>query len=420
MPENGEILEINQRSVRRLPDRPQNTLRDGDRKRQVFLVGSKGIPACYGGFETFVEKLTEYRITDKICYHVARLAGDRLRYLYNGAECFDVKTPQIGPARAIWYDVAALRASIRWCRRNPGAEQPIFYVLACRIGPFIGLLHREIESLGGVLYVNPDGHEWKRGKWSLPVRWYWKWSERLMVKHADRIICDSIHIQKYIQEEYRAEPARTCFIAYGAEMERPLPEGTTETYTRWLMENGVSPDGYYLAVSRFVPENNFETMLREFLKSDSKRMLILIATENRRFYRLLEKKLGFSSDRRIKFVKPVYDQGLLRLIRENAYGYLHGHEVGGTNPSLLEALGSTKLNLLLDVGFNREVAEESALYWTKEPGSLAALLQKADGLSNHQRETLGAAAKARIAAAYRWEQIVSQYELLFLEGRCSE
>ena len=102
----------------------------------------------------------------------------------------------------------------------------------------------------------------------------------------------------------------------------------------------------------------------------------------------------------------MYDQELLKKIREEAYGYFHGHEVGGTNPSLLEALGSTKLNLLLKVGFNEEVAEDSALYWTKGPGNLAALIDKCEGID---REELGRKAKERIRTAYSWEYISGRY-----------
>lgn len=101
-------------------------------------------------------------------------------------------------------------------------------------------------------------------------------------------------------------------------------------------------------------------------------------------------------------------------IRENAYGYFHGHEVGGTNPSLLEALGSTDLNLLLGVGFNREVAEDAALYWSKEDGNLAALIESADVMSKEEINALGEKAKARIATAYSWEFICRKYENLFL------
>lgn len=411
-----EYIEINQKRVPRLPDRPRDTLPGGaGGRRQVFIIGSKGIPARYGGFETFVEHLTAYQQSDQICYHVARIASDTLRYMYNGAECFDVKTPPIGPARAVWYDAAALCAALRWCRDNPGAQQPVFYVLACRIGPFIGALKRRIKGLGGVLYVNPDGHEWKRSKWSRPVRWYWRWSERQMVKHADLVVCDSVCIQRCICRDHRLPPEKTVFIAYGAEQKASGPEDGG--YDRWLRDHGVAAGGYYLAVSRFVPENNFETMIREFMHSCVKRDFVIVTTKDARFFRRLEKKLHFSADKRIKFVGTVYEAELLRAIRENAYANLHGHEVGGTNPSLLEALESTRVNLLLDVEFNREVAGQAALYWTKERGSLAALLEKAEGLSRSERDSLGARAKRRIAERYRWEDIVRRCETLFLTNQ---
>ena len=123
----------------------------------------------------------------------------------------------------------------------------------------------------------------------------------------------------------------------------------------------------------------------------------------------LDSKLHFSKDQRIKFVGTVYDKELLKKIRENAYAYFHGHEVGGTNPSLLEALGATKLNLLLGVGFNREVAEDAALYWTKEDGNLATLIDKADALSKEKIELMGQKAKNRIKDAYSWEYICQRY-----------
>lgn len=172
---------------------------------------------------------------------------------------------------------------------------------------------------------------------------------------------------------------------------------------------------YYLVVGRFVPENNYETMIREFMKGKSKRDFAIITNVNQNFLDELESKLHFRNDKRIKFVGTVYDQELLMKIRENAYGYFHGHEVGGTNPSLLEALGSTDLNLLLGVGFNREVAEDAALYWTKEDGNLAALIDKADELNADEIAEYGGKAKKRIQDAYSWQFICDRYAEAFLE-----
>ena len=132
-----------------------------------------------------------------------------------------------------------------------------------------------------------------------------------------------------------------------------------------------------------------------------------------KFLEELKEKTHFDQDSRIKFVGTVYDKELLMKIRENAYGYFHGHEVGGTNPSLLEALGSTDLNLLLDVGFNREVAEDSALYWTKQSGNLASLIDWADGMNADEISELGKKASLRIVEAYSWQHIADEYESRF-------
>ena len=149
-----------------------------------------------------------------------------------------------------------------------------------------------------------------------------------------------------------------------------------EKLVNWYKEKGLTKKEYYLVVGRFVPENSFEVMIREFMKSKSKKDFAIITNVNDKFLNELEEKLHFKSDKRIKFVGTVYDQELLKKIRENAYAYFHGHTVGGTNPSLIEALGSTDLNLLVDVGFNKEVAEDCALYWSRKPWSLAKLIDK--------------------------------------------
>lgn len=123
--------------------------------------------------------------------------------------------------------------------------------------------------------------------------------------------------------------------------------------------------------------------------------------------------MHFKSDKRIKFVGTVYEQELLKKIRENAYAYFHGHTVGGTNPSLIEALGSTDLNLLVDVGFNKEVAEDCALYWSRNPGNLAKLIDKTDQMDIYKIAEMGRRAKKRVAEEYTWDKICRQYIDIF-------
>lgn len=382
--------------------------------QHIFIVGSKGIPGAYGGYETFVDKLTEYHQNrDDLKYHVACKDTKRSEEEYHNARCFHVKVPNIGAAQAIYYDVAALKQCCRYIEENR-IEKPIVYILACRIGPFAARFRRRIHKLGGQVFVNPDGHEWLRAKWPAPVRKYWKLSEGMMVKHADLLICDSKNIEAYIQSTYAKYNPKTTYIAYGAETRRSMLANDDPKLVGWYAEKGLSPKKYYLVVGRFVPENNYETMIREFMKSKTEKDFALITNVSGKFLEELKQKTGFQNDPRIKFVGTVYDQELLMKIRENAYGYFHGHEVGGTNPSLLEALGSTDLNLLLDVGFNRECGEDGALYWSKEEGNLAALIDSADKMTPEQIAEMGEKSKQRIVEHYSWEYICNRYLEVFL------
>lgn len=404
--------------------------------QNVYLVGAKSLGA-YGGYETFIDKLTEYHQNDeRIKYHVAckangdgcmdetKLDGVRrisdTEFVYHNAHCFKIHVPNIGSAQAIYYDVMALRACCRHIREHK-VRHPIVYIMACRIGPFMKYYYNKIHRLGGKVYLNPDGHEWKRTKWTAPVRKYWKISEQMMVKYSDLVICDSVTIEKYIHKCYdtkgiKGKNPRTTFIAYGAETRKSKLADNDEKLLSWYREKKLAVKGYYLAVGRFVPENNYEIMIREFMKSHSKRDFAIITNVNDSFLKKLEEKLNFKRDSRIKFVGTVYDQELLMKIRENAYGYFHGHEVGGTNPSLLEALGSTELNLLLDVGFNKEVAEDAAVYWNKKEGNLAGLIDKADQEKEEIIVKYGERAKKRIADAYSWEYICSRYADVFINS----
>lgn len=274
--------------------------------------------------------------------------------------------------------------------------------------PFSNLFVKKV-----VQDLTSGGLEWKRSKWSAPAKAFLRYCEKCLVENSDLAICDSVNIEKYIKDTYGSRVKDTTFIAYGAYTDRSQCD--EEKLNEWYTQFDVNRGDYYLIVGRFVPENNYETMITEFMRSKTEKDLVIITNvEHNKFYEQLREKTGFEKDKRIKFVGTVYDQDLLKKIREEAYGYLHGHEVGGTNPSLLEALASTRLNLLLGVGFNKEVGEDSALYWSKEPGNLAALLEKADALNAETIEQLDEKSTARVQDAYSWEKIIKAYEQTFL------
>mgnify|MGYP000361553127 FL=1 len=158
-----------------------------------------------------------------------------------------------------------------------------------------------------------------RAKWSAPVRKYWKESEKMMVKWSDLAICDSINIEKYIHEQYDGKGIshrnpKTTYIAYGADLTPSILSDTDAKLVDWYKEKGLTKKNYYLVVGRFVPENSFEIMIREFMKSNSKRDFAIITNVNDKFLNELESRLHFSKDKRIKFVGTVYDQELLKKI----------------------------------------------------------------------------------------------------------
>lgn len=380
--------------------------------RDIFIIGSRGLPAQYGGFETFVEKLVSHKVSPAIRYHVACLSDESTgnHFDYKGADCFTVNPPKLGPARVIAYDMMAINYSLKLIKKE-GIQSPIFYILGNTIGAFIVYFAKKIQSVGGILLVNPDGLEWKRAKWSKPVQSYLKYSEKEMTKYANLIISDNRGIETYIQNTYPW--SRTTFIAYGTDLSKTTLTAEDAPVRDWYQKWQTQEKDYYLILGRFVPENNYETAIREFMKSSTERDLVIICNhEGNAYFDELRQITGFDKDKRVKFVGTVYDQDLLKYIRNQAFAYIHGHEVGGTNPGLLEALAQTDLNLIYNVDFNHQVAQETALYWNKEDGNLSQLIDSVDGQVSF--EALGNAAKANMKENYTWEKIVGEYEELFL------
>ena len=384
----------------------------GNSMQHVFIIGSRGLPAQYGGFETFVDQLVSRQVSPDIQYHVACLSTDQAyqHFDYKGVDCFTIKAPKLGPARVIAYDMMAINYALRVIKKQ-GIEQPVFYVLGNTIGAFVAPFARKIHKIGGRFYINPDGLEWKRAKWAKPIQAYLKYSEKIMTRHADLVISDNPGIESYIKEAYPW--SKTTYIAYGTDLSptslNSQDNKVREFYHKWQTQE----KNYYLILGRFVPENNYETAIREFMASSTKRDLVIICNhEGNPYFEELRARTGFDKDPRVKFVGTVYDQDLLKYIRKEAFAYIHGHEVGGTNPGLLEALAQTDMNLVLGVSFNQTVAKDTAQYWTKEIGNLAHLIDQVDPLEDLSE--WGQRAKANMKQNFTWEKVVGEYEELFL------
>ncbi|HFU4116832.1 TPA: beta 1-4 rhamnosyltransferase Cps2T [Streptococcus suis] len=381
--------------------------------KHIFIIGSRGLPAQYGGFETFVEQLVSNQVSPNIRYHVACLSDSshHQHSEYKGADCFTINPPKLGPARVIAYDMMAISYALDLVKAQK-MDRPIFYILGNTIGGFIAPFAKKIHSVGGTLYVNPDGLEWKRSKWSKPVQSYLKYAEKLMAKHADLLIADNEGIEDYIQTSYPG--THTRFIAYGTDLTPTDYQSDSQAVLDFFGQWNLIEKGYYLIIGRFVPENNYLTAIKEFMASSTERDLVIVANhEGSAYFQKLEEETDFSRDKRIKFVGTVYDSNLLKYLRNQCRAYIHGHEVGGTNPSLLEALAQTNENLVLGVDFNQKVALNGAHYWSKEQGNLSQLIDRIDG--QVEAEELGWIAKEHMSTAYTWEKIVQEYEELFLQ-----
>jgi len=241
-----------------------------------------------------------------------------------------------------------------------------------------------------------DGLEWKRTKWQGAGRAYYRMAEQLAVRWSDALIADAQGIADYYTDEFNAP---TELIAYGA----PILGGGAER----LGEIGLTARGYHLVVARFEPENHVDVIVDGYRRSDAKLPLIVVgsapyADEHTAHIHSL-------ADDRVTFLGGVWDQDLLDALYANAATYLHGHSVGGTNPSLLRAIGAGAATIAFDVNFNREVVADSGRYFTT-PADVARELEEAEAAPERTRER-GRRAQ-QIARRYDWDDVASRYEAL--------
>jgi rhamnosyltransferase len=384
---------------------------------KVYIIGSKGIPAKYGGFETFIDKLVSGRKAD-IKYVITGMAEEKSEYQYKGARCIQFVTGNSAISRMLHTFKA-----LSFVNKDASADSTpkVVYILGCRAGIFLPLFRPLLKHHGVSVYVNPDGAEWKRAKWNALAKLVVLLFEWLLVKNADVVVCDSMGIKDIMKAEFNVPERKLAFAAYGSEIYVPpkqLPVKLKLNYEDWASTHGILDKPYFLMVGRFVPENNYELVIREFMASSTKADLVIISNvSDGKLKNFLYDELKIQTDPRIKLVGTLYDQDVLSVVRSKATAYIHGHEVGGTNPSLLEALGSTQVSIIFDVSFNREVAEDAGLYFTGEHGSLGKVTAKALALSDSERTIFEEQSKLRIKNHYSWPVIIEAYERLFLDAR---
>ena len=381
--------------------------------KNIIVIGSRGYKFEYGGWETFVTNLIDnYKDLDT-CFYVPELSfvKDKKDYIDNNVKIHPIYISQKGNAKMLIFAVKAVLYYKKYIKEN-NLNNVIMYILGCRVGPLFTLIHKKLQKMGVKIIINPDGLEWKREKWNYLIKQYFKLSEKTMIKSSDYVVCDSKAILGYVNKKYQKYNVDSTYIAYGAYLDNDnkLKDKTINFYKKYA----IKPNNYYLFVGRFVPENNIEYIIKEFKKTKINKDLVIVSNvEKNKFYNELIKRTNFLTDKRIKFVGSLYDDSILRQVRKNAIAYIHGHSAGGTNPSLLEALSTTNINILYDVIYNREVGEKNVLYFNKENNSLKEVLETVENFNEYDKEQFGLKAKERIKTAYTWDLISLKYQNLF-------
>lgn len=354
--------------------------------KHISIIGTQGVPANYGGFESLVENIIGENKSDDIRYTVFCSARDMRERLdeYKGAELKYIPLRANG-VQSIPYDI--------WSFMRVPKDSDVILVLGvsgCLILPLYRLFSRKR------LVINIDGLEHRREKWGKAARTFLKFSEKMAVRYADVIIADNKGIQDYVKEEYGKE---SVMIAYGGDH---VIREADESFEKDVLDGfGLEAGEYAVTVCRIEPENNCHKILEAFSRTDRK--LIFIGNWNRNEYGrgLKERYAQFPN---IIIQDPVYDIDKLYVLRKNARMYVHGHSAGGTNPSLVEAMFFGRPILCYNVVYNRESTHDKAYFWS-DVDELATLLQRND--------LNGEMMKVIADKEYTWKAITAQYESLY-------
>ena len=382
--------------------------------KNIIIIGARGYEKNYGGWETFVTNLVNNYNDKDTKFYVPELTHNKKNKnveIRNGIICPQIYVPKQGSMTMMTFAFLATLYFKKLIKKEK-MKNVIMYMLGYRVGPLFTLIRRSLKKMGVTIIINPDGIEWKRAKWNFLIKQYLKFSEKTMINASDYVVCDSKNIEKYVKEKYPKKEGKTTFIAYGAYLKdiKDIDKKTKE----FMDKHKIVKREYYLIVGRFVPENNYELVIKEYMKSSTTKDLVIVSNvEKNKFYNKLKEKTGFDKDKRIKFVGPVYDKEILVRLRKNAKGYIHGHSAGGTNPSLLEALSITDVNILYNAPYNMEVGEDACIYFSNEEGSLTKALEAIEKFKIKDQNEYGLKAKNRIKEAYTWEIVVNKYKKLF-------
>lgn len=361
----------------------------------IAIIGSRGYPYVYSGYETFVKELAERLVNQNI--EVVVYCHKNLFSAYprevNGIQLKYFSTIE---SKALSQLLHSFQAILHACLQNYN----VILVVNSANGPF-GLITKIFRKK---TVINVDGLEWLRPKWKGLGARYFYLASKLSTKLYDRVITDSSEMQKIYLNEFKSD---STVIAYGANIRYSKDPSVI---SKW----NLSPRGYYLIVGRLIPDNNADIIVEEFIQSGSKRKLVIVGDVP--YKDDYAAKIKSVTDARVVFTGYVTNQNELAELYHNCYIYLHGHQYGGTNPTMLKALAYGCSILALDTVFNKEMleGENYGVFFTKQTDNLSQIIdkiEKNDSFLNTFRDK----ARERITNNYTWEKICSQYINLFEE-----
>lgn len=359
-----------------------------NRPLRIAMIGTRGVPAAYGGFETAVEEVGRRLVERGHAVAVyGRETGDGADYHLGMRR---VTLPSVRQKSLETLSHTALSTLHAVTRARPD----VAFVFNAANAPFLPLL----RARGIPTALHMDGLEWRRSKWGPRGQAYYRWAEQFGVRWADALIADAPGIADYYRHQFDVP---TELIRYGA----PILDSAPEDGVREL---GLTPGGYHLVVARFEPENHVLEIVEGYQQSAATKPLVVVgsAPYAAEYSRRIDE--AAAGDPRIRFLGGVYDQDLLDALYFHAYTYVHGHSVGGTNPSLLRAMGAGTAVIAYDVGFNREVLDGEGWFFA-DPAAAADAIETAES----RLEAVAAAANSgrrRTRDLFTWDAVAAAYE----------
>jgi len=365
--------------------------RSGASALRIAMIGTRGVPAAYGGFETAVEEIGR-RLVDRghavtvYCRSAGNSQPPPTRE-YLGMRLVHLPALHVKALETLSHTAFSV------AHATSGQRPDVAFVFNAANAPFVPFLRQR----GIPTTVHVDGLEWKRDKWGGTARRYYRWAEQLSVKSADALIADAQGIADYYRQEF-AIP--TELISYGTRLLHQPPSDR-------LAELGLTPGGYHLVVARFEPENHVDVIIDGYRRSSARMPLVVVGSAPYAGAHC-RKITALADDPRVRLLGGLWDQDQLDQLYAHSVSYLHGHSVGGTNPSLLRAMGARTAAIAWDVVFNREVLGAYGTYFS-DAATLSTLIEDAE-FSPHHTEEVSEALQRRAAALYNWGHVTDGYE----------